>query len=104
MLLYRTGGGGEQCGKVKLPHCSRNPLPSSLKGVESEGENERGPSQRGRSRGGGVGRGESVGAESEGWMRRGQTAPPGPEAQQLWALVTPYVTRGLLYIKQPMLL
>jgi hypothetical protein len=40
--------------------------------VESEGENERGPSHSGKSRGGGVRGGESVGAgaESEGWMRR----------------------------------
>jgi len=28
MLLYCTGGVGEQCGKVTLPHCSPPPTPS----------------------------------------------------------------------------
>jgi hypothetical protein len=35
-------------------------------GVDWEGKKERRPSQRGRSRGGGVGGGKSEGAESEG--------------------------------------
>ncbi len=65
MLLYRTGGVGDQCGKVTLTHALL-PHQSSAKWMESEGENERGPRQRGRSRGSGVGRGESVGAVSEG--------------------------------------
>jgi hypothetical protein len=37
--------------------------PSSSEGAESEGENQWGPSRRGRCRGGGVGGGQSVGAK-----------------------------------------
>jgi hypothetical protein len=62
-LLHWKGAVGKQCGKVTLPHC--HPPPSSAEGAESEGENERGPSQRGgrgRSRVGEVGGEESVGA------------------------------------------
>ncbi len=30
IILYRTGGVGEQCGKVTLPHCSPPPSPPSI--------------------------------------------------------------------------
>ncbi len=63
-LLYRTGGGGEHCGKVTVPHCSSTfPV-------------RRGQSRRGiikwdrvrgvQAEGGGVGGVDAEGAESEG--------------------------------------
>jgi hypothetical protein len=53
-VLYRTGGAGEHCGKVTLPHCSPTPPV------------RRGRSRRGIVKGGRVRGVQAEGAESEG--------------------------------------